>query len=138
MTHIAYNGIASHFLIWGIVAHLVADWMLQNHWMATYKTSLKHPAAWVHSGIHLVFALLVFPWWGAAIIFVTHLLIDTRTPLIWWGNLIKQTGFPPIGSGDYPDRGEVAQTSVALSVAFWRDQVAHIIVIAIVSILASR
>ena len=31
-----------------LVAHLVADWLLQNDWMAHQKTSLSHSAAWVH------------------------------------------------------------------------------------------
>jgi hypothetical protein len=36
----------------GWVAHLVADWLLQNNWMAKNKSSLVHPAAWVHALIH--------------------------------------------------------------------------------------
>ena len=35
----------------GLVAHLVADWILQNDWMARNKMKLSHPAAWVHSTI---------------------------------------------------------------------------------------
>ena len=35
-----------------LVAHLVADWLLQNDWMAHHKCKLSHPAAWVHGGIH--------------------------------------------------------------------------------------
>ena len=36
----------------GLVAHLVADWLLQNDWMAVNKKDLRHPAGWVHALIH--------------------------------------------------------------------------------------
>jgi hypothetical protein len=100
-----------------MVAHFVADWLLQNHWMATYKTSLKHPAAWVHSGIHLLAFLCIFQPLVAFLLFISHLLIDTRKPLQWWGSLIRQTNDPA--------------NPVTLHVAFWRDQVAHIALIAL-------
>ena len=29
----------------GLVAHLAADWVLQNDWMVRNKLSLRHPAA---------------------------------------------------------------------------------------------
>jgi hypothetical protein len=74
---------ATTLLIWGIVIHLFCDWILQNQWMAENKMSLKHPAAYVHSGIHLAGLLLIFPWYAAVAIAITHLLIDTRV-LVWW------------------------------------------------------
>ena len=104
---------------WGVTAHLFADWLLQNHWMATYKSSLKHPAAWVHGGIHFLFMLLVFPPAWALVIATVHILIDTRRPLIWWRKTYRQTQ-----TGD-----------AALHVAIWGDQVAHWLVIAAVAIL---
>lgn len=111
----------SDLLIWGIVAHLVGDWLLQNHWMATYKTDLLHPAAWVHSGIHWLLLLPVFGWQAAAVLFVSHILIDTRKPLIWWRGLIRQTTDP--------------ENPASIHVAFWGDQVLHILCIAIVCLL---
>lgn len=131
---------ASVYLIWGITIHLIVDWLFQNDWMAVNKTSLEHPAAWVHSGLHLLGMLLVFPWWAALMVFVTHLLIDTRKPLLWWGNRIRQTK-PLISEyqGQPSPRSEVLHNIVALTVSFWRDQVAHVLVIAVVSlILAAR
>jgi hypothetical protein len=104
---------ATDYLIWGIVLHLVSDWGFQNHWQAANKTSLLHPAARVHSGIHLAFYLLLFPWPVALGIAVVHLLIDTRVPLVWWRTIIKQTMDGPI----------------AMHCAIWLDQVVHIFVV---------
>jgi hypothetical protein len=89
---------ATGLLVWGIVVHLIADWLLQTDWMATYKVNLRHPAAWAHSGIHTIGLCLVFVWPLALLIGLTHLLIDTRKPLMWWLKVVKQipanTHFP--------------------------------------------
>lgn len=109
---------ATQLLVWGIVMHLVIDWLLQNDWQARNKPNLLHPAAYVHSGIHLVGLLFIFPWHAALVIAITHLLIDTRKPLAWWRRFFRQTQ-----EGD-----------VALHVAVWGDQVAHIAIIAIAAL----
>lgn len=111
--------LATKLLIWGIVVHLFCDWILQNDWMATYKSSLFHPASWIHSGIHLLGLILIFPWWMAVFIAVAHVLIDTRIPLKWWRKVYRQTR-----EGD-----------VALHVAMWSDQVLHITVLAIAALI---
>jgi hypothetical protein len=113
---------ATTLLTFGIAIHLFADWILQNDWMARNKSSLLHPASWVHSGIHFVGLLLIFQWWVALIIAVTHLLIDTRVPLVWWRKFYRQTTEGP----------------VALHVALWGDQVCHITVLAIVAFIVGR
>lgn len=107
--------------LYGVMAHLFIDWILQNEWMADNKMSLRHPAAYVHSGLHLIGMIIVFfpLWYVALIIAITHLLIDTRKPLAWWRRFFKQTQ-----TGD-----------VALHVALWSDQVAHIAVIAIAALI---
>ena len=33
-----------------LAAHLVADWLLQNDWMALNKSNLRHPAGWAVAG----------------------------------------------------------------------------------------
>lgn len=106
---------ATDYLLWGIVAHLIADWFFQSEWQALNKVNLTHPAAWVHGGFHYIAAFLVFGWLPALAIAAAHMLIDTRHPLIWWRRAFKQTT-----TGDY-----------ALHVAIWQDQVAHIVVIAL-------
>lgn len=107
-----------------LVVHLVCDWLLQNEWMAMNKTDLKHPAAWVHSGIHAIGLTFAFPVWIAVIIGLTHLLIDTRTPLVKWRQLIKQTTDPA--------------NPATIHVAFWGDQVAHIGVLAMAVLCTER
>jgi len=110
---------ATSLLVWGMAIHLFCDWILQNDWMAKNKSSLLHPSAYVHSGIHLVGLLLIFsPVW-ALIIAILHLLIDTRVPLAWWRSFYKQT----------------TEGDIALHVALWSDQVCHITVLAIAALI---
>lgn len=109
---------------WGLLAHIVADWFLQNHWMQQ-KVDIKHPAAWVHSGLHFLCFLPAFGWLGAFGVFVTHILIDTRKPLEWWRRLIKQSTPEQAGPAFLP-------------FAFLQDQMAHIMVIIVASWLLSR
>ena len=113
----------SELLIWGIVIHLVCDWLLQNDWMARHKSSLLHPAAWIHSGIHFAGALLIFPLPFALIVGVTHILIDTRRPLVWWRRVYRQTTDP--------------KNLFTMHVAVWGDQMAHILVIALVALMTA-
>lgn len=110
---------ATDLIVWGVIAHLVADWLLQNDYMARHKSDLKHPAAWLHATIHAVASVLVFGWLGFVVAAV-HILIDTRKPLGWWSRVFRQTT-----EGPY-----------AIPVAIWSDQALHVVVIAIVAILA--
>lgn len=113
---------ASTLLIWGIVIHLFCDWLLQNDWMAKYKSNLLHPAAYVHSGIHFLGLLLIFSPLIALLIAIIHLLIDTRIALAWWRRVFRQTTEGP----------------VALHVALWGDQVAHITILAIAAFIIAH
>jgi len=99
----------------GLLAHLVADWLLQNDWMAQNKGKLTHPASWTHAAIHLVALSLALGWQAGLVLSFTHLLIDTRVPMQQWQRLIKQT----------------RQGPAALHVAIWGDQVLHIVTIAL-------
>ncbi len=116
------NLYSTELLVWGMVAHLFTDWLLQNHWMAQNKSNLKHPAAYVHSGLHLLALLFVFPPLVAVLLAVSHLLIDTRIPLTWWRRVYRQTR-----EGD-----------IALHVVLWGDQVLHIIMIALAALILGR
>lgn len=105
-------------VVWGVVTHLVADWLFQNKWIARNKNSLLHPAAWIHGAIHTAAQLIVFPeWWMAVLIGAVHMFIDTRLFLRWW---FKTFGFTTDGP-------------VAIHVAIWSDQVLHILTIALVA-----
>jgi hypothetical protein len=65
----------------------------------------------------MVIQLLIFPWWAALIIGILHFFIDLRTPLTKWKEAFKQTI-----KGPY-----------SIHVAIWQDQVAHLLVIALVA-----
>lgn len=107
---------ATTLLVWGTLAHLIADWILQNEWMVQQKANLRHPAAWVHGGIHVLALGFVLPWSLALLIGLIHMLIDTRKPIIWWKWLVGKTAVGP-------------QT---LLVEIAVDQVLHIVVLALV------
>lgn len=93
-----------------LVAHLVADWLLQNDWMARHKQKLTHPAAWIHAGIHGVLLGVIFGWVGGVVLGVIHALVDTRVPQKFWGRVFRQTTDGPLGD----------------HVLIWGDQVIHI------------
>lgn len=105
---------ATELLVWGSAIHLTVDWLFQNEWMALHKTSLRHPAAWVHAGLHTAGMAILFPLWAAVALGLAHLLIDTRRPLQWWSRVVSQTTAGPI----------------ALDVHMWRDQTLHMVTIA--------
>lgn len=107
---------ATLLFIWAVLAHLIADWILQTDWMVQHKTSLRHPAAWVHGGIHVLALYFVLPWGLALLIGLMHILIDTRKPVIWWKYLVGKTVVGP-------------QT---LIVEIAVDQVMHVLVLAVV------
>jgi hypothetical protein len=131
-----YDLSASDLLIWGVVLHLVADWPLQNDWMANNKASLLHPAAYVHAGIHGLFLSLIFGW-VAAPIAVTHILIDTRWPIRLWSRIVQQTQ-PKNDSIGRPGTDErIMLYDVGTEVRFWTDQVFHIVVIAVAALLVT-
>lgn len=112
---------ATELLVWGAIVHLVVDWLLQNEWLADHKASLRHPAAYVHSGLHALALLLVFPPLAAVALGVAHLIIDTRRPLEWWGRVLGQT----------------VEGDVAVPLAIWRDQVLHLATIAAAALIVS-
>jgi hypothetical protein len=103
-----------------LVLHLIGDWLLQNDWMARCKSNLRHPAAWVHAGIHGVLLGLVLGWRGGLVLGVVHMLVDTRAPQRWWSRVFRQTQDGEMGT----------------HVMIWGDQVIHIVTIALWLVLA--
>jgi hypothetical protein len=98
----------------GLVAHLVADWLLQNNWMASNKSNLKHPAGWVHAAIHGLLLGWALGWPGGLVLGILHLLIDTGWPVNWWVRVFKKCDSVP----------------QAGLIRIWTDQVIHIAAIA--------
>jgi len=102
-----------------VLLHLVVDWVLQNDWIARNKSDLWHPAGWVHGAMHAIAMSLIFPLPVAAIIGLTHTLIDTRVPARLWARIYRAGG-----TGAYQ-----------VPVAIWRDQVFHLCVLAVAAIV---
>ena len=80
-------------LVWALVAHIVADWLLQTEWMAVHKASLRHAASYTHAGVYALCMAPVFPWPLALTIGGVHLLVDTRVPVHWWMRVVKRMPF---------------------------------------------
>jgi hypothetical protein len=97
-----------------VVAHLTADWLLQNDWMALNKKSLRHPAGWVHSSIHGLLLGLVLGWKGGLVLGLVHLLIDTGWPIGWWIRVFKKCDAMPH----------------ATLIRIWTDQALHVAILA--------
>jgi hypothetical protein len=127
---------ASELLIWGIFLHLVADWLLQNDWMANNKQSPLHPAAWVHAGIHGILFALIFGW-VAFPLTIAHLLIDTRKPVVWWARFIRQTPSTVFMVTNPNTGGRVALMDMGTMVRIWVDQVFHIFCVGIAALLVT-
>ncbi len=78
-----------------LIAHLVGDYVLQNHWMATRKT-IHSFVAWVHAIFYtLPFLILTRSPRALLVIWGTHFVIDRfRLAKYWmqfWG--VGQTGY---------------------------------------------
>ncbi len=78
-----------------VMLHLIADWLLQNEWMAIKKVRLSHPAAWVHGGIHAILLGCVLGWVGGVVLGLVHMLVDTRVPIGWWIRVFKKCEASP-------------------------------------------
>ena len=131
---------ASDLLIWGIVLHLIADWPLQNDWMATNKANLWYWAGYVHASIHGILLSIIFGW-AAIPLAIVHLLIDTRVPVIWWSKLIGQTQSQGSIALAFDEEGQIYMSGplydIGTEVRFWTDQVFHIVCIAIAALLVT-
>lgn len=130
---------ATSLMVWGLVAHLIADWPLQSDWMAKNKASLRHPAGYVHAGLHGLALALVFGW-VAAPLALSHLLIDTRKPVAWFSKVMRQTqpGTRLLtGGGEEVKPTTVPLMDVGMEVRFWVDQVWHVACIAIAALLVT-
>jgi len=84
-----------------ILAHLIGDYLLQSHWMATEKTK-QTLAAVVHVLCYSLPFILLAPTWGALnFIFITHFIIDRwrlARFVVWAKNgciwPVTPTGYP--------------------------------------------
>lgn len=150
---ISFSEASTILLVWGVVAHLFADWLTQNEWIALNKMKRRerrkwvgsgwsaetrvvvttkwwdrHPSLYVHGLAHVLVQLLVFPWPVACAIGAVHMFIDTKEPVVGWSRLIHQTT---------PDQTPCPPSylSVGQAVTIAADQVWHIVVIALAALL---
>lgn len=115
--------------LYQILAHLVGDYVIQNHWMGVRKTQEWLPAI-VHAVLYTAaFAMFFGLCWALAIIGVTHLVID-RYSLVkrywvdFWG--IGKMGWimPKLGAGHVDD----APAFIGVWLAFIADNVVHLLI----------
>lgn len=62
--------------LWIILAHLVGDYLIQSHWMATKKTEQWLPAVAHGVTYTLPYALVTQSPWALLVIGGTHIIID--------------------------------------------------------------
>ncbi|MFN8465015.1 MAG: DUF3307 domain-containing protein [Caldilineaceae bacterium] len=126
----------TELLVWALIAHVVADWLLQTDWMAVNKVNLRHAAGYVHAGVYTLLMLPLFPWYLALFIGVTHLLIDTRRPVHWWMRNIKRMP-PTSGSGtEVPAAGRTSAYANSGFLESAVDQAFHVVVLAAAALAA--
>lgn len=112
---------ATELLVWGALLHLAVDWLGQNVWIADHKASLRHPAGWLHAGMHALAFAIIFPLGAAIALGALHLAIDSRRPLAWLRRFVSQ-----------PEEGPIA-----ISVHIWRDQTLHLMSIGVVALVVA-
>lgn len=82
-----------------IIGHLIGDFLLQNSWMAQYK-STKWIPLFSHVSVYtIVVALFGFlsgglSLVGIAIIFIGHIILDRKTFVSFWVNKIQMAKGP--------------------------------------------
>jgi len=81
----------AELFIKGLIVHLVVDFFLQSDWLSENKKQIGHPAAWLHSALHLLGYLLVFSLPIAIGLALSHLVLDVRRPLVWWRSSLAKT-----------------------------------------------
>lgn len=80
-----------------LVAHLIGDYLLQSHWMATEKTKWSHAAAAHAICYTLPFLFITQSFLALAVICGTHFVIDRwrlARYVIWLKNWIGHPKYP--------------------------------------------
>lgn len=90
-----------------VVGHLVGDWLLQNDWMAKGKRQgLVTAAGMAHFAIYTLAVLAALALFhgaalpldayglAAALVFVSHWLVDATDIVDGWMRLLRQTNLP--------------------------------------------
>ena len=81
-----------------LVAHLIGDWLIQSHWMATRKskdwralfTHVFTYHVFVFGALYLAGVSLIPNLLGTLFLAVTHAVLDNRRFEIWWTRKVKK------------------------------------------------
>jgi hypothetical protein len=92
---------------WLFISHLVGDWLLQNHWMATGKRQGWLTLAGQTHFIIYTFIVMIGLWLSGvrnepllfylglgAVIFLSHWLVDASNGVERWMRLLHQSNLP--------------------------------------------
>ena len=85
-----------------IVAHLVGDYLIQSHWMATAKTKQSTAAALHAVTYALPFLFLTRDWLALTIIVVSHFALD-RWRIARFVVWLKNGARGPVTATGYPE-----------------------------------
>lgn len=75
-------------LFLGIMFHFIGDYITQNHWMASNKTSKSLPAL-IHATAYSLPFLLICNFWLWVIVLSSHFLIDRFRLAVYWIKLVN-------------------------------------------------
>ncbi|MGA9290739.1 MAG: DUF3307 domain-containing protein [Anaerobacillus sp.] len=83
-----------------LLAHLIGDYLFQTKWMALHKHNQWLPLL-THVSIY-TFMIGVTAWlafgglsfFQLSFVFVTHLILDRRTFVVWWTETVMQNADP--------------------------------------------
>lgn len=117
-------------LFWGVLAHMIGDYLLQSDWMAVEKTKRWLPAILHGLTYTIPFLFLTHNIWALLLIASTHIIIDRyrlAKRLVWIKNfLAPRSWWRPWKDCDqtgYPNDRPIWMTTWLLIIA---DNVLHI------------
>lgn len=115
----------------GFVAHLVSDYILQSHWMATEKVKRWLPALVHGLAYTLPFFVVTRSIWALLVIGGSHAVLDryrVAKYVNWLKNLMAPKSFrrslhEAVGNGGFP---AAAPTGLATTLSIVADNTMHI------------
>lgn len=79
-----------------LIGHLVGDYLFQTSWMAENKAKQWAPLL-IHCAIYTTAVALLGVWGGVVfppvvyvVLFLSHVLLDRRTFVVWWNATIMK------------------------------------------------
>lgn len=113
------------------LAHMVGDYLIQSHWMATQKTARWWPAIAHGVTYGLPFLLLTLSPLAIAIIVITHVLIDhwrLARYLVWFRNQLAPWPFRPTLAAAPTGTPSDAPDWLAVWLLFIADNIVHVLI----------